>query len=581
MSTILVVDDRPSNREFLVKLLGYGGHRLLEAGDGAEALELTRRERPDLVITDCIMPTMDGFEFVRRLRADPGAALTPVIIYTAGYREAEAQVLASKIGVARVIAKPSEPEAILAAVNTALGAPGDVRPPAVPDDFGSEHLRLMTDKLSQKVVELEQANRSLEGMVARLRLLHYIDRGILAANSIEGLAAAALAHIQELRPFERATVSIFDFAAGEVRDVACFVAGRPAEGIRAPLSAFGRAGEGIAVLRRGERLRIDLSEHASESAILRQVVEGGAPHFEFVPLLAEGELIGTLNLGSRSAEPLPDELVEVVLEVAAQLAVAVRQAQLGEEVRRHTAELERRVEERTAELRELNAQLESFNYSISHDLRNPLVAISGFARLLEQKHGSILPADALKMVGKICAASDRMDSMIEGLLACSRISRAELELGPVHLDGLVKNVLHLVGDLLEERHASLTIDRPLPRVLGHELVLTQVLSNLLSNAAKYVAPEVRPVIRVWSEERGDLIRLWVEDNGIGIAPKYHERIFRVFERLPEAQSYAGTGVGLAIVQRAVQRVGGAIGVESEPGKGSRFWVDLRRAERSA
>jgi PAS domain S-box-containing protein len=164
MATILIVDDRPANREFLVVLLGYGGHRLLEAADGAEGLTVTRLERPDLVIADILMPTMDGYEFVRQLRADPAVAGTRVIFYTANYHSQEAHALARSCGVAHVLTKPCEPEVILRTVEEALGhAPPPAAAPAT--EFGREHVRLLTDQLSAKADELQHTNERLTALV--------------------------------------------------------------------------------------------------------------------------------------------------------------------------------------------------------------------------------------------------------------------------------------------------------------------------------------------------------------------------------------------------------------------------------
>lgn len=174
MATILIVDDRALNRKVLVTLLGYRGHRLLEASDGAEALALVRAERPDLVIADVLMPTMDGYELVRQLRADPAIAHTRVIFCTAYYHEREARSLAEACGVAHVLFKPCEPEVVLSVVDELLGLPGggdgvmrgtpsDTPPPSSlpPEEFDREHLRLLTDKLSEKINELQIANERL------------------------------------------------------------------------------------------------------------------------------------------------------------------------------------------------------------------------------------------------------------------------------------------------------------------------------------------------------------------------------------------------------------------------------------
>src|SRR5882762_1475252 len=168
MATILIVDDRPSNRQFLTTLLGYGGHRLLEAGDGAAALGLVRSDRPDLVITDILMPTMDGYEFVQHVRADPDVASTPIIFYTATYSAPQAEKLAKTCGVYKVLSKPCEPQEILAAVNQALGVgdPVAVAPPVVKGaKAGSSHAADNT--MSLYIKDLEDVRRGFEELASR------------------------------------------------------------------------------------------------------------------------------------------------------------------------------------------------------------------------------------------------------------------------------------------------------------------------------------------------------------------------------------------------------------------------------
>ncbi|MEW5961593.1 MAG: PAS domain S-box protein, partial [Chloroflexota bacterium] len=162
MATILIVDDRPTNRDVLVTLLKHKGHRLLEAADGAEALERAQAERPDLIITDILMPTMDGYELVRRLRAEPALVQTPIIFYTAHYLEREAQALAQACGVKHILIKPSKAPVVLQTVEAALSRPAPPAPPAPPEAFEREHIRLLTNKLSQTVAELQAVNTELQ-----------------------------------------------------------------------------------------------------------------------------------------------------------------------------------------------------------------------------------------------------------------------------------------------------------------------------------------------------------------------------------------------------------------------------------
>ena len=167
-----------------------------------------------------------------------------------------------------------------------------------------------------------------------------------------------------------------------------------------------------------------------------------------------------------------------------------------------------------------------------------------------------------------------MDGLIQDLLAYGRLSRAELKPEVVNLASVVAEALEQMQGEIERSRAEVTVDDALPAVTGHRATLLQAVSNLLSNAVKFAKADTPARIRVRSELREGRVRLWVEDNGIGIDPEYHERIFRVFERLHGVESYPGTGIGLAIVHKGMERLGGQAGVESKPGEGSRFWIEL-------
>jgi two-component system sensor histidine kinase/response regulator len=241
--------------------------------------------------------------------------------------------------------------------------------------------------------------------------------------------------------------------------------------------------------------------------------------------------------------------------------------------------LELREQERKfSELEEVKRELDGFAYSVAHDLRSPLRAMTGFSEALLEEYAEKLDATGRDYATRILCSAKRMDSLIQDLLAYSRLSRGEIVLEPVALGPLIQEILTQMSPELKERRASVRIVEPLPRVTAHPVLLTQVLTNLLSNAIKFMVPGVDPEVRIRAEGSADRIRVWVEDNGIGIAAEHHERIFRVFERLHLQERYPGTGIGLAIVRRAVERLHGQAGVESEPGKGSRFWISLKRVE---
>ena len=248
------------------------------------------------------------------------------------------------------------------------------------------------------------------------------------------------------------------------------------------------------------------------------------------------------------------------------------------EVRVYSATLEQRVADRTAALRAQNDQMAEFSYTISHDLRAPVRAIRGFAdALLEESDERLGPAER-EYTARIREAATRMDNLIQELLAYSRLGNVELAHEPVSLSRAAGEAIRQLSSDLSSSGGSMDnrLTEDLPRVLAHQPTLVQVIANLLGNAVKFVAPGRRPVVTLRAERNGGSVRLWVEDNGVGIAPEHHERIFRVFERLHAADG-EGHGIGLAMVKRAVERMGGAVGVESAPGSGSRFWIELATA----
>ncbi len=402
MAKILIVDDRPMNREFLVTLLGYGGHRMLEAGDGAEALDRVRAEHPDLVIADVLMPIMDGYEFVRQLRADPCIAQSRVIFHTAAYLESEVRALAKACGVQHVIIVPTPPEEILQTVNATLSATEPISAPAQGVDFSREHLRLLTDKLAQQVNKLER----------------------------------------------------------------------------------------------------EIAERKKAEELLK------------------------------------------------------KQAQ---------------------ELTRSNRDLEQFAYAASHDLQEPLRAVAGCLQILQGRYQSRLDADADKLILLAVDGAQRLQALIEGLLAYSRVGTRGKQLQPVDCEKVVSDALKNLSIAIEESGTVVTHDA-LPPVMGDLTQLTQLFQNLIANAIKFRKKEQPPHIHVGAESDSNLWILSVRDNGIGIAPQYFDRIFEVFQRLHTRQEYPGTGIGLSICKKIVERHGGHIWLESVPQQGTTFFFGLPRTE---
>jgi signal transduction histidine kinase len=226
----------------------------------------------------------------------------------------------------------------------------------------------------------------------------------------------------------------------------------------------------------------------------------------------------------------------------------------------------------------LNAELEAFSGSVSHDLKAPLRAMRAWTQIvLEDCSGKVLDEEGQAKLKRVLEAGDRMDGLIGSLLSYAKISRAEITIERLDLMSIVRDAVDSLKPELEARRGELRIEEPLGCVMGHRWSIGQAICNLVANAIKFVRPGQSPVVILRSELRHGRRRLWVEDNGIGIGQADRERIFRPFERLHGQKDYSGHGIGLAIVQRAAERVGGTVGLESELGKGSRFWVELESA----
>jgi signal transduction histidine kinase len=309
-----------------------------------------------------------------------------------------------------------------------------------------------------------------------------------------------------------------------------------------------------------------------------------------VPLVVRGRTQGVMVLATtghdRRYEPRDLDLAEAL---SLRAALAIENARLyreaereiearklaEEEVRNLNAHLEGRVKERTAELEETVKRLDSFAYSVAHDFRAPLRGVSGLGLILIQEYaGRTLDAEALDYLHRMTACAQKMDTLISDLLSYSRVTRASVQIESVETDSLVVGVVEQLKELLRERKASVNVRRDLPPVMGHHQMLAHAVSNLLTNAVKFVAPGIQPKVDIWAEPRGDSVRLWIQDNGIGIEPDYHDRIFGIFQRLNPLDIYPGTGIGLAIARAAIERIGGRVGVESNLGEGSRFWIEL-------
>jgi two-component system sensor histidine kinase/response regulator len=308
------------------------------------------------------------------------------------------------------------------------------------------------------------------------------------------------------------------------------------------------------------------------------------PEMNGITLLAaalerDPQLVGIIMTGQGAIDSAVDAMktgaldyilkpfkLSFILPVLAR-ALAVRRLRLEK------AELEEHLRERTTELEVANKELESFSYSVSHDLRAPLRAVAGYSSMLLRKYSPDMPADAQRLLNQVSASAQRMGQLIDGLLHFSRLGRAPLSKRPVNIAAMVQDILKELQAEQGDRQIKLEVAE-LPECVGDPLLLKQVFMNLLSNAFKFTRKQPAAVIRIGCRREGSENIYVVQDNGVGFDMAYAEKLFGVFQRLHHLEDFDGTGVGLSIVHRIIQRHGGRIWVEARVDHGATFYFTL-------
>jgi PAS domain S-box-containing protein len=334
------------------------------------------------------------------------------------------------------------------------------------------------------------------------------------------------------------------------------------------------------VLGRSLSLMLPAERADEEAKIVSRIRQGErVAHFETVRQRKDGSRVDV----SLTVSPLKDSssggligISKIARDITERKAMEQELARAHAELEDHARNLEKLVNERTAKLQHTIADLEAFSFTVSHDLRSPLRSMEGFAQALLMDYSNKLDATGREYLERIAHSAMRMDKLILEVLTYSRIGRGELTIAPVDLDSLMEEIM-TTYPAIGATGAEITIDRPLDSVLGSQASLAQCISNLLNNAVKFVLPGARAKVRIWTERRNSHVRLFVQDKGIGIPENLHSRIFEPFQTAHPNAGYDGTGMGLAIVSKAMQRMNGNVGVESREGQGSTFWLQLPAA----
>jgi PAS domain S-box-containing protein len=342
----------------------------------------------------------------------------------------------------------------------------------------------------------------------------------------------------------------------------------------------------VAAHLRGEMVYVPDVLTMPEGPLKDIVMSQGIRSLMTLPLTGQDTCLGYVGLDSvRNTHVYDDEEI-TLLKLFAQMLVNLQERSRAQaQLRELAAQLEQKVQERTQQLHKsvqrlqiVNRELESFTYSASHDLRTPLRGIEGFSALLLQEHAAQLDEQGREYLGRIQRATLHMSRLVSDLLAYSRLQQMTEQIEPVALAACVQEVTAPFRDELETRQGVLTVQMPDDlRVQADAKGLAIALRNLIDNALKFTPTGQAPLIRIEAQARGDRVLLSVSDQGIGFDMKHHERIFGMFQRLHRQDQIPGTGIGLALVLKAVERMGGQIRAESAPGQGARFEIDLPRA----
>ena len=532
---LLIVDDDPTSLKLLRVQLEAEGHAVFEAHDGVDALALLNRQRVDAVISDILMPRMDGYRFCHEIRMNVRLHDLPFILYTATFTSPGDEQLALNVGADKYLPKPASAEIIIAALHEVSAMPHAASQPEA-----LQEVEVLKEYSEQLVSKLKNRNTALQEQTEVLRLSE------ARFTNIVNLAADAIISVDEKQRiliFNQGAERIFGYTAAEMlgQPLDVLLPAHLAVAHRAHVRRFATEPGPARDMNRCAEIRgrrRDGTEFPAEASISK-VKENG--EFKFTVFLRD---------------------------------VSARE-QAEEEIRQLTINLEQRVLERTDELQAANRELEAFSYSVSHDLRAPLRSIDGFSQRLLEDYADRLDNQAKDHLKRIYGATQRMEHLIDGMLTLSGVTRTEIHRKSVDLSALAADVCAEFQKSEPGRKVDWCIESGLIAV-GDERLLRVLLINLLGNAWKFTGNTTNAKIEFGSMQNSDgAMEFFVRDNGAGFDMSYAIKLFGPFQRLHLLSEYPGTGIGLATVKRIVVRHGGHVWAKGTVDQGATFYFTLR------
>jgi PAS domain S-box-containing protein len=513
-ASILIVDDRPDKLLALEAVLTSLGQNLVQAKSGKEALRHLLKQDFAVILLDVSMPSMDGFETAALIRQRSRSEHTPIIFVTSIGNSENHISRGYSLGAVDYLLTPIVPEVLRAKVSV----------------FVELHRQTELGKIqAEQLRRLEESKyqRELADFADRLEVETRRNRFFTLALDMLGIADFDGRLLQSNTSWE----TVLGYDQAELKSISGLELAHPED---QPMML-----EKMQQLRNG----------------------GDGEQFEGRYRHKDGSYRWLLW----SAVPFPSERL---------IYIFARDITPRKEAEAQVAMLNQQLEQKLDAVTAVNNELEAFNYSIAHDLRTPLRSMSGFAKALLEDESANLSPLGLEYAARIARSANYMDNLLLDMLAYSRLAGAEIVPEVFTLEAPVSELLALIEKEVRDRKVTVIVQSPLGSVHAHLPTFKQILTNLLSNSIKFLAPDRAPQVKVFTTREQGFVRLWIEDNGIGIATEHHEKIFGLFQRLHDNQTYPGTGIGLALVRKGAERMGGRVGVESELGQGSRFWVDL-------
>jgi PAS domain S-box-containing protein len=423
----------------------------------------------------------------------------------------------------------------------------------------------------QDITDRKQAERELAIYARRLAILNRVDRVLTTGLDIEQVYDHFVEELKELVPIDKTTVILLDESRVHWTVAMMWSGYQPIIGKGEWKDIKGSAIEWL-VAQKLPLVEGEIGEKGdwTEKEPLRQE---GIRSRVLLPLITMGEVTGVLGLASRKPAAYGEKDLNILMFLSDQFSLALHNSRLYNQVTLQSADLEVKVEERTAQLLAANKELEAFSYSVSHDLRAPLRAVDGFSRILQEEHLAELSPDAQHYLGLVRSNAVQMSKLIDDLLTFSRTSRQMLAKRFVDPAEIARQVLEELHGDLEGRKVEVIVG-DLPPCQADPAMMKRVFFNLLSNAVKFTRKKEVAHIDIGSINNEGKTAYFVKDNGVGFDMHYSDKLFGVFSRLHSESDYEGTGVGLALVARIVHRHGGSVWAEAEVDKGATFYFTL-------